>query len=62
VSSLTALTKLDLSFCELLTDVVLRAMSSLSALSILILYGCDKVTAAAKQALRTAIPHLTIHG
>jgi hypothetical protein len=37
-------------------------VSSLTALSDLNLSWCPKVSAAAKQALRTAIPNLTIHG
>jgi hypothetical protein len=42
------------------TDDGLRAISSLTALSLLYLRRCDNVTAAGKQALRTAIPNLTI--
>jgi hypothetical protein len=42
------------------TSEELRALSSLTALSELDLRGCPNVTAAAKQALRTAIPNLTI--
>jgi internalin A len=59
LSSLTALTSLDVSWCDP-TDEDLQALSSLTALSTLCLYGCNKVTAEAKQALRTAIPNLTI--
>ena len=40
----------------------LRALSSLTALRTLDLRFCPNVSAAAKQALRTAIPNLTIHG
>jgi hypothetical protein len=36
--------------------------SSLSGLTSLNLYCCENVTAATKQALRTAMAHLTIHG
>ena len=43
-----------------LTDKGLRALSSLTALTSLSLYSCRSVTAAGKQALRTAIPNLTI--
>ena len=39
----------------------LHTLSSLTALSTLNLIGCNKVSAAAKQALRTALPNLTIH-
>jgi hypothetical protein len=62
VSSLTALTTLNLVGCLNVTDEVLRALSSLTALTTLTLYGCNNVSAAARQALRTAIPNLTIHG
>jgi hypothetical protein len=60
VSSLTALTMLDLAGCRNVTSEGLRAVSSLTALSTLYLWRCDNVTAAGKQALRTAIPNLTI--
>jgi hypothetical protein len=60
VSSLTALTTLDLSVNRHVSDEVLRALSCLTALTSLGLLGCNKVTAAAKQALRTALPNLTI--
>jgi hypothetical protein len=43
-----------------LTTEGLQTLSSLSALSTLNLRYCPNVTAAAKQALRTAIPNLTI--
>jgi hypothetical protein len=63
VSSLAALTTLNLNDCpDAVTDEILRAMSSLTALSTLNLARCDNVTAEAKQALRTAIPNLTIRG
>jgi F-box/leucine-rich repeat protein 14 len=63
LSSLTALTTLTLHGCDSnVTDEVLRSLSSLTALSTLGLRGCDNVTAAGKQALRTAIPNLTIIG
>jgi hypothetical protein len=62
VSSLTALVSLNLYGCINVSDKVLRALSSLTALTDLYLFNCYKVTAAAKQALRTAIPNLTIHG
>jgi F-box/leucine-rich repeat protein 14 len=60
LSSLTALTSLDLSWCFNVRNEVLRALSSLTALSTLNLKHCPCVTAEAKQALRTAIPNLTI--
>jgi hypothetical protein len=60
VSSLTGLTVLSLNDCQGVTNEGLRAISSLAALSALYLRGCDNVTAAGKQALRTAIPNLTI--
>jgi hypothetical protein len=44
------------------SDEVLRALSSLTALTTLDLRYCPNVSAAAKQALRTAIPNLTIYG
>jgi hypothetical protein len=64
LSSLTALSTLTLtlSYNPNVTDEVLRSLSSLTALSTLDIYGCHNVTAAGKQALRTAIPNLTIHG
>ena len=43
-----------------MTDEGLQTLSSLTGLSTLNLSHCLKVTAAAKQALRTAIPNLTI--
>ena len=60
MSGLTRLTVLILNDCPGVTDEGLRAISSLTALSTLYLWGCDNVTAAGKQALRTAIPNLTI--
>ena len=60
VSSLTALTTLNLRHCRNVTDEGLKTLSSLAALSTIALFGCPKLTAAAKQALRTAIPNLTI--
>jgi hypothetical protein len=62
VSSLTALSTLSLSGCNGVTDEVLQTLSCLTALSTLTLYGCDNATAPGKQALRTAIPNLTIEG
>jgi hypothetical protein len=60
--AVSSLTTLDLGGCVNVSDEGLRALSSLTALTTLTLYGCNNVTAAAKQALRTAIPNLTIHG
>jgi hypothetical protein len=60
VSRLTALTTLDLSYCDGVTSEGLQTLSNLNALSTLNLRGCHNLTAAAKQALRTAIPNLTI--
>jgi hypothetical protein len=60
VSSLTALTCLNLIKCSNLTNEGLHTLSSLIGLRTLDLRYCDNVTAAGKQALRTAIPHLTI--
>ena len=62
MSSLTALTSLNLRGCPAVTSEGLRAVSSLTALSTLSLRGCPNVSAAGKQALRTAIPNLTIVG
>jgi hypothetical protein len=42
------------------TSEGLQTLSSLTALSTLDLRGCPNLTAAAKQALRTALPNLTI--
>ena len=52
----------DLSYCRNVTSEGLRAVSSLTALTVLWLYSCPNVSAAGKQALRTAIPNLTIRG
>jgi len=41
-------------------DEGLRTLGGLTALVELNLEGCDYVTAAGKQALRTALPNLTI--
>jgi hypothetical protein len=60
VSILTALTSLRLNSCENVADEGLRAVSSLTALTTLSLFSCPNVTAAGKQALRTALPNLTI--
>jgi hypothetical protein len=60
VSSLRALTFLDLSYCRSVSDEGLQTLSILTKLTTLYVYGCYHVTAAAKQALRTAIPNLTI--
>jgi hypothetical protein len=60
VSSLPKLTSLSLFGCRKLTDEALRAVSSCTALTYLNLCYCPNVTAASKQALRTAIPNLTI--
>ena len=62
VGSCTALTSLDLVACREVTDVGVRALSSLPALTSLDLRYCRKVTAAGVQALRntTAAPSLHI--
>jgi hypothetical protein len=62
VSSLTALTSLDLEDCRHVTAEGLTTLSSLKALTFLNLVWCWSVTAEVKQALRTAIPNLTIRG
>ena len=62
VSSFTALTSLNLNWCSQVTDEGLQTLSTLAALFTLELYCCPNLTAAAKQALRTAIPNLTIEG
>jgi F-box/leucine-rich repeat protein 14 len=59
LSSHTALTSLYLGGCPV-TDEGLRVVSSLAALRTLNLFDCPNLTAVAKQALRTAIPNLTI--
>jgi hypothetical protein len=61
LSSLTSLSDLNLSFCANVSDEGLRTVSCLTALTTLS-FGGSNVSAAAKQALRTAIPNLTIHG
>ena len=61
VSSLTALTYLNLANCYQITDHGLRRLTSLHALTSLYLFNCDDVTAAGKQALRAALPSLTIY-
>ena len=43
-----------------MTSEGLRSLSTLTALTVLGLINCPNVFAAAKQALRTAIPNLTI--
>jgi F-box/leucine-rich repeat protein 14 len=62
VSSLPALTFLNLQQCYELTDERLRAVSSCTALTYLNLTECRNVTAAGVQALRdtTAAPNLEI--
>jgi hypothetical protein len=57
VRSLTKLTTLNIG-CSDVTDEGLQTLSSLTALTKLDLHSCDNVSAAAKQALRTAIPKL----
>jgi hypothetical protein len=54
LSSLPALTSLDLTGCEEVTDEGMRALSSLPALASLDLRHCFKVTDAGVQALRNA--------
>jgi len=61
MSSLTALRALNLSGCSSVTDEGLSTLSSLTALVELDLRYCYSMTAAGKQALRTALPNLTIH-
>jgi hypothetical protein len=58
--SLPALSTLDISYCRNLKSEELQTLSSLTALSTLNLRGCFQVSAEVKQALRTAIPNLTI--
>ena len=60
--SLTALKTLNLSGCNGVTSEGLQALNSLTTLSTLHIIDCPKVTATVKQALRTAIPNLTIRG
>jgi hypothetical protein len=61
VSSLPALTELDLSYSNV-TDQALQVLRSLRTLTSLILYECENVTAAGVQALRstTVAPNLHI--
>ena len=61
MSSLAALTHLELWGCSTVTDEGVRTLSSLAALTHLNLCGCEKVTAATKRALRTALPNLELH-
>ena len=58
---LTGLTDLSLGFCPNVTSEGLQTLSSLKALTFLNLVWCWSVTAEVKQALRTAIPNLTIY-
>ena len=51
---------LNLCFCHNLVDEGLQTLSSLTNLRLLGLFNCPNLTAVAKQALRTAIPNLTI--
>ena len=60
VSSLSTLTHLNLRWCYSMPDEGLRTLGGLTALVELNPEGCDFVTAAGKQALRTALPNLTI--
>ena len=62
VSRLNALTRVRLSYCDNVTDEGLLELRSLAALTTLLLYGFPNVTDAGKQALRTALPNLTIEG
>ena len=61
VSSLPALTELDLSYSDV-TDQALQALRSLGTLTSLILEECEHVTAAGVEALRntTVAPNLQI--
>jgi hypothetical protein len=61
LSELAALSTLILNGCTV-TDVGVSRLSGLKALSELYLRSCPNVTAAGKQALRTASPNLTILG
>ena len=58
---LTALTHLSLSGCTNMTDVGLQHLSSLTALNTLYVSGTS-TTQAGKNALKAALPALTIHG
>ena len=61
LSTLTALSTLNLSSCKEVTDEGLQALGSLTSLSFIYFYGTN-VSAAAKQALGTALPNLRIKG
>jgi hypothetical protein len=56
---LTALTELNLDFCPNVTDVGLQELTTLTALNTLHLVGCS-TTKAGRDALKAAIPGLTI--
>jgi len=58
---LTALTHLSLSGCTNMTDVGLQLLSSLTALNTLYIYNTS-TTYAGRNALKAALPALTIHG
>jgi hypothetical protein len=62
VSSLRALTYLDLGRCKVMTDAGLRAVSSVSALRSLSLYCCSKITGEGMRAVSSlhAITSLSI--
>jgi len=60
LSRLTALESLNLTKASLNDDKLL-ALSGITALTSLDIHGCRDVTAAAKQALRDALPRLTLH-
>ena len=60
MSSNTSLRALNLGGCLSVTDEGMRTLSSFTALVVLDLRFCYNVTAAGKQALRTALPNLTI--
>jgi len=62
VSTCASLSSLDLSWCRRVTDAGLRTLNALAALTSLDLHNCVSVTEAGKQALRTALPKLTICG
>jgi hypothetical protein len=64
VSSLTALTSLDIAHCFKVTNAGVRALRSLPALTSLNIRWCPMVTAAGVQALRntTVAPNLDIIG
>ena len=61
VSSLPALTSLDISHCDKITDVGVRAVSGLPALKFLDLTCCCNVTAAGVQALRSSSTAPSLH-